>query len=179
MRRCSRTVSAPGMAGMAVLLAFSFAGRSQVSEQRPFVIEVRSVPPLSRQLTAEIQDQSRRKVAEALLGGDDQFEFRGVPSGQYWLVVADGNGNTLSQTPVSVTPGTGNMILELAAPKQQRPPSGGVSVSELQKPPAREAVRAAVAAQKHARRMPHSAVDLQRALLHYNALAPFRLSKLQ
>lgn len=148
VRRSSRSVSAPGMAGMAVLLALSFAGRSQVSEQPPFFIEVRSVSPLSRQLIAEIQDQSRRKVAEAMLRGDDQFEFRGVPSGQYWLVVADGNGNMLSQTPISVTPGVGNMILEVATPKPERPPSGGVSVSELRKPASREAVRAVVAAQK-------------------------------
>jgi len=99
-------------------------------------------------VTAQIQDLSRRNVADAGLSGDNRFEFRAVPNGDYWLVVADGKGGTLSESTISITSGTRIMELRLTVPKQERPPSGNVSVAELQNPPSREAIRAAAEAQK-------------------------------
>ena len=148
-RRYSRRVSVPRMAGVAVFLALSWNGFSQIPDERTFVVAVRSdsVLPLN-QIAAELQDQNHRRVAEAPLSSDDEFTFRGVAYGEYWLVVTDGRGNTLSQTSVSVTASATTTEIELDLPKDEGPPSGGVSVSELQKPPARDAVRAAEAAQK-------------------------------
>ena len=148
-RRYSRRVSVPRMAGVAVFLALSWNGFSQIPDERTFVVAVRSdsVLPLN-QIAAELQDQNHRRVAEAPLSSDDEFTFRGVAYGEYWLVVTDGRGNTLSQTSVSVTASATTTEIELDLPKDEGPPSGGVSVSELQKPPAREAVRAAEAARK-------------------------------
>ncbi|MGA2113910.1 MAG: hypothetical protein ABSH56_04070 [Bryobacteraceae bacterium] len=148
-RRYSRSASVPRMAGVALFLALSLNGFSQIPDERTFVVALRSdsVPPVN-QITAELLDHNHQTVAQAPLTSDGEFMFRGVAYGEYWLVVTDGRGNTLSQTPVSVTAGATTTELQLDLPRNERPPSGGVSVSDLQKPPAREAVRAAEAARK-------------------------------
>jgi tetratricopeptide (TPR) repeat protein len=134
---------------VAVFLALSFGGHAQGIEQSLLVVEVESDSPTHlRHLSAELQDVGRKTVAEATLTSDDRFTFRGVPSGQYWLVVTDGNGTTLSESSVSVAPVTWSTVLRLSPPSQQLPPSGGISVAELRKPLARQAVRAAADALK-------------------------------
>jgi tetratricopeptide (TPR) repeat protein len=99
-------------------------------------------------MTAQIQDTSRRIVAQAEVSGDGRFDFRGVPLGDYYLVVDNGMGVTISQTPISIMPGMRTTELRVSMPKQEQPPSGPVSVAELQDPPSREAIRAAAAAGK-------------------------------
>jgi tetratricopeptide (TPR) repeat protein len=98
--------------------------------------------------TAELDNFQHQKVAATSLRSDDFFEFRNIPYGDYWLTIVDGQNRTLYTGMVSAHPGGWQETVNLDAPKQQRPPSGPVSVAELRHPPSRKAYEAFVSSER-------------------------------
>ena len=98
-------------------------------------------------LSGELFDSQHQLVASALLT-DDEFVFRQVPTGQYKLVVNDAAGKTLFEENVLASSEMSPPAVRLAGGETQKPPSGPVSVHELQHTPAPKAVRAVAAAQR-------------------------------
>ena len=124
-------------------LMVSLPAESQNNEVSLLKIELQSGAPLSsHSFSADLCDMSRQKVGVADLGGDGTFEFRDVPIGQYLLMVKNGSGEVVAQELLTAGPNSWGMAIRLPEDPRQRPPSGPVSVNELQHPPSPKALHA-------------------------------------
>jgi len=120
----------------------------QTPEITVWTIDVQSAPGESlRRYSADIYDRLHQKTASADIGFDNTFEFRQVPFGEYLLVVRDARGQAVHQEFVSAN-SSQRASIQLPQKEVSPPPVGPVSVAELRHPPARKALRAALAAQK-------------------------------
>ncbi len=99
--------------------------------------------PASYQLTLEDPGRNQGRVAEVEWAMDGAFEFRGVPYGAYWLKVKNDYGETITEAFVIVSAATPEVSLRLPERRIERPTGTSVSVTQLQHPPSRKAVRAA------------------------------------
>jgi tetratricopeptide (TPR) repeat protein len=143
------------------------------AQGRPLIVEISvwkifvqndSGEPLSR-YSAELYDSVHRKFGTAELGFDGAFEFERVPLGDYTVVVKDSHGVSVHQEFVSAKP---DERASIRLPKREVPqhPEGPVSVAELRQPPAKQAMKAAMAGQKLAQagQFDQAALEFQKAL---------------
>ncbi len=99
--------------------------------------------------TLELFDfRGRQRVDAAELSPDGTFTLRHVPYGEYQIIVTDAGGNTVSQEFLTVAAVTPPPVIHVMASSPERPPAGPVSLTQLQHPPDRKAVQAALAAEK-------------------------------
>ena len=113
-------------------------------------IEVTSeAPVLFSGYTAVLQSVSSYRFSQtADVDSDGRIMYRDIPPGEYQFQIQDGRGATVLSQFMLVTDQMGPISVTLPKPQTARPPSGGVSLTELQHPPARKAVEAAQAAQR-------------------------------
>jgi len=143
------------------------------AQGRPLVVEISvwkiyvqndSGELLSR-YSAELYDGVRRKFGTAELGFDGAFEFERVPPGDYTIVVKDSRGESVHQEFVSAKP---DQRASIRLPKREVPqhPEGPVSVAELRHPPAKKAIKAAMAGQKLAQagQFDRAALEFRKAI---------------
>ena len=144
--RCGRL-----MAALALLLFLSLPGGAQSPDLPLFKIEVTSDEPLiAAKLICDLEEaRSHRRVATADMSADDTCSFRDLPPGDYQLTIADRRGGILLQDLLLVNAERPTVTVLLPRSKQSRPPSGPVSVAQLQHPPARKAFAALVTAQRY------------------------------
>lgn len=104
--------------------------------------------------------------AEADVQIDGSFEFHGINSGDYQLMVSNEHGAVLYQGFVSVSSKASGVAVRLPEERIERPPSGAVSAWELQHPPSRKAVALVAAAQKlsQAGQYARAAAELKKAV---------------
>jgi tetratricopeptide (TPR) repeat protein len=127
-------------------------------------------------LTVQLYDISRHETFKTSeIRGDGAFEFRGAAPGPYLLTVTSEQGETVYQSSVSVGgPGMPPVIIHLSEGMTGRaasqPLTGAISVRQLQHPPTRKALNAAVRAQRFsaARDYSKAAAALEKAV----ALSP-------
>lgn len=138
----------PFPAALGALLLLSFPALPQPIGMTSFQVEVHGETPLERDVSGDLTDMGHHKVATANLQGRDYFEFRDVTPGQYWFCLSDGHGNMIHQE--LITLGNNSFVsIELPKPKgSQSPPSGPVSLAQLQQKPSRQAVQAFKEAEK-------------------------------
>ncbi len=156
------------MAAHWLLVFLPIVGSAQQQTAQEIRIELKSEGEvLTRDYTCELDESnSHQRFAVEVLRADSTFSFRSVPYGDYRLTIMDGHNNEVYQDVVTVPPHYGPMIVQLSKPKVERPPSGPVSLSQLQHPPSRKAFSAMVAAQRfsEAGDYPHAAEELQKAV---------------
>jgi tetratricopeptide (TPR) repeat protein len=116
--------------------------------------------------TVALSDSRTHDRASADVRTDGSFEFHHVAGGDYQLVVSDGHGEVLYQSFVNVSNNAGALEVRLPEEKNERPPSGAVSASQLLHPPDRKAVRFVAAAQKlsQAGQYAKAAAELEKAV---------------
>ena len=162
------------MKNVCILLAATLGmAVSAAAQRRPLVEEISvwkiyvqndSGELLSR-YSAELYDGVHRKFGTAELGFDGAFEFERVPVGDYTIVVVDSHGEAVHQEFVSAKP---DQRASIRLPKREAPehPEGPVSVTELRHPPAKKAMKAAMAAQKLAQagQFDRAALEFQNAI---------------
>lgn len=127
-------------------------------------------------LTVQLYDVSRHEtIKTSEIRGDGAFEFRGMAPGPYLLTVTNEQGETVYQNSVNV--GALDMpplIIQLSeglpGNRPSQPLAGAISVRQLQHPPTRKALNAAVQAQRFsaARDYSKAAAALEKAV----ALSP-------
>lgn len=110
-------------------------------------------------------DQSAYPLA-ARVESDGRFTVTGVPSGDYLLQLLDAEGNEIAAEPLRVSDVTPPVSLKLPERPSDRPAGRTVSVARLLHHPNREAVRAALKAQKLSRSGAYdrAAGELERAI---------------
>lgn len=115
--------------------------------------------------TVELVDSHHATAATADVQPDGTFEFRRVSGGEYQLRVSDGRGQELYRSSVR-TGDPGDIEVRMPEEKTERPPSGGVSVSQLLHPPDRKAVACAKEAGKfsQAGQYAKAAAELEKAV---------------
>jgi tetratricopeptide (TPR) repeat protein len=127
-------------------------------------------------LTVQLYDISRHETfTTSEIKGDGAFEFRGATPGPYLLTVRNERGETVYQNSVSVgEPGMPPLIIHLpeslTGSRASQPLAGAISVRQLQHPPTRKALNAAVQAARFsaARDYSKAAAALEKAV----ALSP-------
>jgi tetratricopeptide (TPR) repeat protein len=123
-------------------------------------------------LTVQLYDVSRHEtLTTSEIKGDGAFEFRGATPGSYLLTVTNERGETVYQNSVSVgEPGMPPLIIHLpeslAGSRASQPVAGAISVRQLQHPPTRKALNAAVQAERFsaARDYSKAAAALEKAV---------------
>ena len=156
----------PAVVLSAMLCAF-LPAKSQNDTLPIWKIEVQGANrPNAGAWSADLYDMHHQRVGTADLNTDSAFIFRDVARGQYRLVVSDPDGAEIYDdilTADSLGPAN---IIQLPERKRERPPSEGVSVAELQHPPAPKAIRALAAARRFAqsRNYPKAVEELQTAV---------------
>ena len=161
--RCLRLLSA-----LAVLVLLRVPGRPQSVELTSLKGEVHGQrQELLTEYLIDLYDvHSNREVDRTEVRFDGGFAFRNVSYGDYQIRITNGFGEVLYQEFVTV--GQHSVPLEIRLPKErvERPPSGPVSVTQLQHPPARKAFGAFVAAQRfsEAGQFEKAAAELEKAI---------------
>lgn len=138
------------LAAYALLMFYSIPVTAQSEGQSEFTVELKSEEAfLGPNYVGILEDyRTHQRVGTTDLSADDTFRFRGVPKGDYQLTITDRKGAVILQTMVLVSPAIAVATVQLPKRKEQRPPSGPVSLAELQHSPARKAVSAMVQAQR-------------------------------
>lgn len=133
----------------AMLCAF-LPAKSQPSELSNWRIEVEGPShPEAQALSADLYDMHQQKIASADLSADGAFVFRGVALGQYWLTVTDAGGTPVFKDLLTASSADPVNTIRLPEKERQSPPSGPVSLTELQHPPAPKAVHLVIAAERY------------------------------
>jgi len=137
-------------AAHALLLFLPMAAIAQPPETLQFKIELKSdEASIAPDYVCELEDfRTHQRVGVADLNSDDTFTFRHVPYGEYQMTISDPRGDAVFQDLVTVDAHNSLLTVQLAKRKVERPPSGPVSVAQLQHPPARKAFSALVTAQR-------------------------------
>jgi tetratricopeptide (TPR) repeat protein len=90
---------------------------------------------------------NRTEVHRVDVGLEGNFEFRGVPTGDYLLRVTDVDGQTLYQQYVTVQEHMRELAVRLPESERRPPPAPGtVSLKQLSNPPTKRALKAFAAA---------------------------------
>lgn len=135
-------------AAAAALVFLPILGHSQTPVAPEFNVELKSEQPLLAGYGCQLDDY----VTHHRLGLEDQradnvCAFRNVPYGDYRLSIMDERSNVVYEDVVTV--GQHNPAITVRLGKfEQRPPSGRVSVAQLQHPPSRKAFAAMLSAQR-------------------------------
>lgn len=110
--------------------------------------------------------RSHRVVAQSDVQSDDTFTLRAVPYGDYQLTITDFRGVPIHQEIVAVSEHSPPISVYLPKREDARPPSGPVSVAQLEHPPSRKALRAAAAARRYSEAGDYrrAAEELERAI---------------
>lgn len=161
--RCLRLLSA-----LAILVLLRVPGRPQGLELPLLRGEIHSQrQALPTEYFVSLYDvHSNREVDHTEVRFDGAFVFRNVSYGEYQIRVANAFGEVLHRDFVMVGAHTPPLEIRLPAERIERPPSGPVSVTQLQHPPARKAFGAFVAAQKfsEAGQFKRAAAELEKAI---------------
>jgi tetratricopeptide (TPR) repeat protein len=111
--------------------------------------EIKSDRVLLQGYCAELYDfNNRQNVDRTYVHNDGEFDFHNVPYGDYQLRVTNSAGEIVHQQFVTVGITTPLVEVRLLPETIQRPPSGPVSVKQLQHPPTRKAFAEFAAAQR-------------------------------
>ena len=133
-------------------LVFLIAGsKAQPVEASEVKVELKSDGGLiAARYVCVLEDmRSHQVVAQSDLQADGTFTLRAVPYGDYQLTITNFEGAPIHQEIVTLSEHGPPLSVYLPKREEQRPPAGPVSVAELQHPPSRKAVAAAVAAQRY------------------------------
>jgi tetratricopeptide (TPR) repeat protein len=126
--------------------------RSQDGQYFEIRIEVlRPTGPVIPTCSAELERmQDHQKAGPVDLSLDGIFRFSKVPAGDYRLTIVDGRGSPLHQQTLTIDSRTSTIVVRLPIVMEsvERPPSGTVSLRQLNHPPGKKALRAARASQK-------------------------------
>ena len=85
---------------------------------------------------------SHTRISRVDVRSDGGFEFRGVPIGEYTLIITDLQGNTLHQQFVSIHEHMNELVIMLPDSGGGQSLPGKVSVTQLMHPPDKKAVQA-------------------------------------
>lgn len=135
--------------GLVSLLVFSFAAGAQEQQTANVTGRLHTPELVPHGYVIELDDMAPHggHTAQADVRGDGEFSMRNVPYGEYILRVTTYHGETISQQFVSIR--ERNTPIDVRLPDRPATPTGGaVSMRQLQHPPARKAVDAAVSAQR-------------------------------
>jgi tetratricopeptide (TPR) repeat protein len=149
------------------LLVFLRAGMAQPQTAASLKIELKSENPILSGYSCQLdQSATHQRFASEDLRADGVCPFREVPFGDYRLSVLDSHGGAVYEDVITVGQYGPPIIIQLPKSQQIRPPSGPVSVSELQHPPARKAYAAMLSAQRFSDSgdYRHAAEQLQKAI---------------
>jgi tetratricopeptide (TPR) repeat protein len=125
--------------------------RSQSESSTTVRGELRSDSPLPfREYWVELAANHFDDKHRVDVQSDGSFQMRDIRSGVYTLRVTTLSGELVHQETVNVHPQAGPMTVHLPASARSPSAPGTVSVTQLQHPPARKALQAAVAAQRFA-----------------------------
>ena len=136
----------------ALFVFLPVAGLAQPSEWPQFKIEVKTDEALlAPHYSCELEDlHSHQRVGVAYISSEDTFTFHNIPYGDYQMTISDSGGEVLAEELISVSGNAPILTVRLPKRKVERPPSGPVSIAQLQHPPARKAFSAVVTAQRFA-----------------------------
>jgi tetratricopeptide (TPR) repeat protein len=153
---------------IALFLCAVASGKAESGELQTLRVELKCENcGLRPEYTLELDDiHTHQKVESAELQSDGSFTLRHVPYGDYQLSILEAGGNALHQEFITVGGIAAPLVIHVTAPEPQRPPSGPVSVAQLQHPPTRKAFQAAQAAQKFSEAGDYekAAEELQKAI---------------
>ena len=142
--RCLRLVLAS-----AAIALLCLPGRSQGPVLTSLRGEIKSQDGFRRGYFVDLFDfNSRQNVDRTYVHSDGNFDFHNVPFGDYQLRVLNDAGEVVHQQFVAVSLVTPPVEVWLSRNPIQRPPSGPVSVRQLQHPPTPKAIAEFVAAQR-------------------------------
>ncbi len=161
--RCLRLLSA-----LALLLLLRVPGRPQGLQLASLKGELHDERrELLTEYSVDLYDaHNNRLIDHAEVRFDGAFAFRNVPFGDYQILITNAFGAVLHQNFVTVGEHTPPVEIQLPKERIDRPPSGPVSVTQLQHPPTRKALGAFVAAQKfsEAGQFEKAAAELEKAI---------------
>lgn len=161
--RCLRLLSA-----LAISVLLRVPGRSQGLELTSLKGEIHSQRQelLTEYFIALYDVSSNREVDHTEVRFDGAFVFRNVSYGEYQIRITNAFGEVLHQDFVTVGAHTPPVEIRLPGERMERPPSGPVSVTQLQHPPNRKAFGALVAAQRfsEAGQFQKAAAELEKAI---------------
>ena len=129
--------------------------------------EIRTDQVLLEGYFVELYDVfNRRGVEHEYVHSDGSFTFRNVPAGDYEIRVTDSSGAVVERQFLTATTNMPPVEIRLPEQRKKRPPSGPVSLTQLKHPPAADAVRALVAAQRFsdAKQYEKAAGELEKAV---------------
>lgn len=145
--RCPRP-----LAVFVATVCLSIPAWSQYSENATLKGELRSEIPVSfPDYWVELADLGRSNNTRRVdVQPDGSFQIRDSPNGDYMLRVTNNQGDLVHQEMVSVGPHTGPLIVTLPGRAKEHSAPGTISVTQLNHPPAKKAIQAAVSAQRFA-----------------------------
>jgi len=142
--RCPRLVLAS-----AAIALLCLPGRSQGPALTSLRGEIKSENMLLQGYFVDLYDfNNRQNIDRTYAHYDGNFDFHNVPYGDYQLRVSNDAGEVIYQQSVTVSLVTPHVEVRLPREEIRRPPSGPVSVKQLQHPPTRKAFAEFVAAQR-------------------------------
>jgi tetratricopeptide (TPR) repeat protein len=127
---------------------------AQAPAQEPKVTDLKGVVVNKEEVllhgyVVELSDLAHPiQSAHSDVASDGAFVFRGIPYGDYVLKITDYYGSVFVEQFVTVRENQPQVEVRLSQGDVPRPASGHVSLRELQHPPTRRAVEAALAGQK-------------------------------
>jgi tetratricopeptide (TPR) repeat protein len=134
--------------GTLLLLCCIVPCRAQSGELAILRVELKTMAgPM--QYGLELHDmRTHQKIDGTDLRPDGTFTLLRVPYGDYQLMILNAAGNPVHQQYITVTGLMSPVTIDIAATHQQRPPSGPISIAQLQHPPTKKAFQEVQAAQK-------------------------------
>lgn len=138
-------------AAFTILVFLVAAGLAQGPEAPLVKIELRTGAELAGSgYSCVLQDlHNQQPAASGEVQADGTTVLRNVPNGDYRLTVTDFGGAVVHEEIVTVGQFVGPIVVTLPRREAQRPPSGPVSVVQLEHPPSPKAVTAAAKAQRY------------------------------
>lgn len=139
------------LAGHTILVFLTALGFAQGANAPLVRIEVRGGGEvLGPGYSCTLQDvHNHQTTVSADVLADGTASLRNIPYGDYHLIVTDFGGAAVYEEIVTVGQFAGPIVVNLPRRQTQRPPSGPVSIAQLEHPPSPKALAAAAKAQHY------------------------------
>ncbi len=156
------------MAAQALFVFLAMASAAETSEWPQFKIQLKSEDSLlAANYLCELEDlHSHERAGMQDLSSDQSFTFRNLTHGDYRITITNSRGEPVYQDFLTVDGHASVLTVQLPKAKIERPPSGPVSITHLQHPPASKAFTALVTAQRFSQAgdYRHAAEELEKAV---------------
>ena len=148
---------------LSVAVWLPLPGYSQTHELAVWSIQIQDPSRVDiDEYSVDLEDLSHHRVATGSPRAGNYFDFRNIAAGDYFVNVTDGAGRTVYRGLVTAQEGVWEQVIDLEQPHNKpQPPSGPVSVTQLQHPPSRKALAATAEAQKLAQEGQYAAAAEQ------------------